>query len=123
MKDQILHSTKNIVKYINANTDELICVFSNFTKKHLNKSDESAGKHILNKLIKSLTHIETYILEEKWNDICKLEERLVLSYRTMKYIYENIKLQGKDKKIIKNLLVYLYCVIKLIKNKLLFSKS
>lgn len=118
MKDQILYSTQNIVKYINVNTLDLITILISFSEKHLKKeNNEKAGKHILNDLIKTLINIETFMLENKMKQFYKLDGKLILSYRTFKYIYENMSLETSIKKIIKNILIYLYCIIKLIKNK------
>ena len=116
MKDQILLSTKNIVKYINVHTHILVKILKLFSKKCLNrKDDNNAGKHILGKLVKSLIKLEFYIMNNKLDKITRLDDKLLLSYRTLKYIYEKNNLDHHEKKIIKNLLVYLFDIIKLIK--------
>jgi hypothetical protein len=116
MKDQILTSTRNIIKYVNANATYLQCIFKKMCEYGISGScHETSAKKILGKFIRLIIHIDFYATNKKWENIDKLCSDLDLMYSTFVYIKDTINITDKETKIIKNIIVYLHCVIKLIK--------
>ena len=73
MKDQILQSTKNIIKYININITILLKIFKEVAKSYLKAQDfNKVARSIIEKFTKTIIHTEFYATNKKWTNIEEL---------------------------------------------------
>jgi hypothetical protein len=124
MKDQILYSTKNMIKYINVNMVILCNIFKKMSDRYMEKKQRDIGGiKLMEKFSKALLHIEFFATNKRWKDVNDLYIETIVIYKMLKFINRKINLNHIEKKIIKVVMVYLLCVIKLLKENENFNKN
>ena len=122
MDNQILHSTQNILKYIDANMSIICNIYQKFANNYLDNKD-TGGMSLMKKFSRTVLHIEFYAKNNKWRNVNELYGETVIMYKIMKFINKNIKLNYIEQKIIKVIMVYLLCICKLFKEDKNFNHN
>jgi hypothetical protein len=115
MKDQILTSTKNIIKYVNKNAYYLYVILKKFIESTNQTNSKKVIRGIMSKFIKLLAKIEVYCLDENNDKIDELYKETHLMNKTFVCIKNNITLDKKETKLVNSINTYLHCVVKLIR--------
>jgi len=124
MKDQILTSTKNIIKYVSAHAFQLHNIFKKLMEKKTNNAKlERLSNGIMRKFLRLLAEIQKYACDKDCHKADKIYKSACMLYKVFSLIEEEVKLCDKEKKIIKAICSYLYCIMKLIKKICEVSES
>jgi hypothetical protein len=124
MSDKLDFRTEKIIKYIIGNSDNISAIFAKLAALKINKKDpEKYGKLMYQKFIKVITDLEFFSKNNDWKNATGLYKDNVLIYRTILYAVRQVELTESEKDITRVLLVYLLCVVKVLKKSFVSTDS